>query len=106
MVTPSTMFTTGHLRNSTLATAPSSVISFQSEKGGGAGTRSSGETGCSSLTGSEWPRGGSLTTSLIRMATMTPGTPTIMKAMRQEKFKASQPPATAPIMVPSGMPNE
>ena len=64
--------------------------------------RSSGSRGCSGA--SEWPRGGSLTSSLNRMARRMPGRPTMTKATRQLKFWASQPPATAPIIVPSGMP--
>ncbi len=54
--------------------------------------------------GSEWPRGGSLIISLMAMAMRMPGRPTSMRATRQEKFWASHPPATAPSMVPMGMP--
>ena len=47
-----------------------------------------------------------MTKTFSRIATMMPGRPTIMKAIRQSRFWAIQPPATAPNMVPSGMPNE
>ena len=106
MVTPSIMCSTGHLPNSTLVTAQISANSVASENGGLAGstTTSSASRGRSTI--SEWPRGGSLTTSLTIRASSRPGRPTMTKATRQLNSWASQPPATAPNMVPSGMPNE
>ena len=95
-MTPITMLKIGQLPNRLPATAPSSRSSAPREKG-------ATPMRCS-WSGSEWPRGGSLTTSLTISAMITPGAPTAMKATRQPKFFASQPPATAPIMPPSGMP--
>ena len=104
-MTPRIMCSTGATPNSTLATLAISTSSWRSEKGGGActsGVTSSAE--CAASTWSEWPLGGSLITNLIRPAMISPGTPTTMKATCQLNVCASQPPATAPIMPPRGMP--
>ncbi len=53
---------------------------------------------------SEWPRTGSRRVNLASRASSSPGRPTTMKAVRQLKVWAIQPPATAPSIEPSGTP--
>ena len=67
------------------------------------GVTSSGSTGRASM--SALPRGGSLTISFSAIATSTPGTPTMKKAIRQFRYWAISPPKIAPSMPPTGMPN-
>ncbi len=83
---PQTSSTTVGLVISRFSTAPSEGASLE-------GT-----------TPSTWPRAGSLRVNLARIASSTPGTPSTMKATRQLKAVASQPPRMAPSMIPKGTP--
>ncbi len=67
-------------------------------------TAPSGGASAGGAAPSTWPRGGSLRVSLARSASSRPGRPSTMKAMRQLKAVASQPPRMAPTMIPKGTP--
>ncbi len=55
---------------------------------------------------SECPLAGSLRVNRASKANTSPGRPSTMKAMRQLKWSAIQPPTMAPSMIPNGTPAE